>query len=288
MAGDFDCHLNRISKWHDNFESYISLLIRTLNELNDSSVDATKECTKHYLKTIELTKAKTRFTFEVSHELKAPLASVYNIINLILDGYLDEDIAKQKELLTRAKIRIKSITDLLNDLLIFARLEERAEDIEKEELNLEKIFSLLTEEMNETAQKDSIEIKWNICDDCPHIRGNAPLIRRAFANLIHNALKYSKPGGLVEVTGENDDGLFMLSVKDNGIGIKEEELPEIFDIFFRGENSRTDLRKEGMGLGLSLVKRIIAAHGGCIKVKSELHKGTTLEVRMPGFQKKEK
>ncbi len=285
---DYECHLKRINNWHDNFEADISLLIRTLKRLNDSSVEATEECSKHYKETVELTKAKTRFTFEVSHELKAPLASVYNIINIILDGYLDGNIDKQKELLNRARERIKSITDLLNDLLIFSRLEERARELEKEELNIKEIFSTVIEDMNEFAEKSNIEIDWNISANCPHIYGNAQLIRRAFANVIHNSIKYSSPGDLVEVTGQEENDLFLVRVKDHGIGIKEEELSEIFDIFFRGDNSRVDLRKEGMGLGLSLVQRIVSAHGGSIEVKSELHKGTTAEIRFPVFQEKEK
>ncbi len=278
---DHECHLNRIEKWHDNFESYIALLIETLEKLNASSIEATKECSEHYKETVELTKAKTRFTFEISHELKAPLASVYNIINIILNGYLDEDIAKQKELLNRAKLRIKSITGLLDDLLMFSRLEERSNELEKEEFNIGELFSSLTEDMNEYAKYCDIEIDWNLCDDCPIINGNAELIRRVFANLIQNSIKYSNPGDLVEVTGQEEKDLFLLRVKDHGTGIKEEEIPKIFNMFFRGENDRYNLRKDGIGLGLSLVKRIVDAHGGCIKVESEVHKGTTIEVRFP-------
>ncbi|MCK4226752.1 HAMP domain-containing histidine kinase [candidate division WOR-3 bacterium] len=285
---DSECHLKRIQDWHNSFESGISSLIETLKGLEDSSIEARKECSEHYARTIELTRAKTRFTFEVSHELKAPLASVYNIINVILDGYLDGDIEKQKGLLDRARVRIKSITELLNDLLMLSRLEERTKELEKEEFNIGEVFSSLIEEMNEYAEKSNIKINWNLSDNCPHIYGNAELIRRVFANIIHNAIKYSNPRGLVEVTGEKENGSFLLRVKDHGIGIKEEELPKIFNIFFRGENARPNRKKEGMGLGLSLVKRIVDAHGGYINVKSQLHKGTTAEVRFPEFQKKEK
>jgi signal transduction histidine kinase len=285
---DHECHLNRIEKWHSNFESYIALLIETLEKLNASSIEATKECSEHYKETVELTKAKTRFTFEISHELKAPLSSIYNIINVILNGYLDGDIDKQKELLNRAKKRIKSITGLLDDLLMFSRLEERANELEKKEFNIGEFFSTLIEDMNEYAKYCDIEISWNLCDNCPSIYGNAELIRRVFANLIQNSIKYSNPGDLVEVTGQEEKDLFLLIVKDHGTGIKEEELPKIFNMFFRGENDRYNLRKDGIGLGLSLVKRIVDAHGGCIKVKSKLHEGTTIEVRFPETQKKEK
>lgn len=284
---DPECHLARIEKWHSSFESYISLLIQTLNDLNASSIEATKECSEHYKETVALTKAKTNFTFEVSHELKAPLATVYNIINVILDGYLDGDIDKQKEFLNKAKLRIKSIIDLLNDLLVFSRLEERANELEKKEFNIEDLFPSLIEEMNVYAKACGIEINWDLCDNYPRIYGNAELVRRVYANVIHNAVKYSNHGDLVEVTGIREEDRFLLRVKDHGIGIKEEEQKKIFDIFFRGENTRRDSKKDGIGLGLSLAKRIVDAHGGCIEVESKLHEGTTVEVRFPESQKED-
>ena len=284
---DSECHLNRIENWHSNFESDISLMIETLKKLNASSIQATEECSRHYKNTVELTKAKSSFTFEVSHELKAPLASVYNIINVILDGYLDGDIGKQKEYLNRAKLRIKSVINLLNDLLVFSRLEERASELEKEEFDVGELFTSIIEEMNEYAKNCNIEIDWDLCDDCPLVYGNAELIRRVFTNIIHNAVKYSKHGNLVEVTGKKDENSFLLRVEDHGIGIKEEELQKIFDIFYRGENTRHDYKNEGIGLGLSLVRRIVDVHGGCIEVKSKLHEGTTVEVGIPEFLKED-
>jgi len=278
---DSKCHLERIENWHSRFEADIKLLIETLGKMNARSIEATRECSKHYKKTIELTKAKTRFTFEVSHELKAPLASVYNIINVILDGYLEGDTSKQIEYLTRAKVRVKSIIDLLNDLLVFSRLEESANELEKEVFGVGQLFPSLVEEMNEYAMECSIRLEWNLCDDCPLIYGNEELIRRVFANLIHNAVKYSMQDNLVRVTAEKVENYFLLIVEDNGIGIKDDEIEKIFDIFFRGENTKRDSVKEGIGLGLSLVKRIIDAHKGFIRVESRLHEGTTVEVRFP-------
>ncbi|OPL19869.1 MAG: hypothetical protein AVO35_02535 [Candidatus Aegiribacteria sp. MLS_C] len=282
---DFECHLNRISKWHGAFESCISQVIDTLNGLKLSSVEATEECSKHYRKTIELTKAKTNFTFEVSHELKAPLASVYNILNVILDGYLDDDADKQRYYLGKAKLKIRSIIDLLNDLLMFSRLEERASELEKREFCVGELFGSLTEEMNDYAEKCGIEMTWDLCDECPGIYGNPELIRRVYANLVHNAIKYSRRGGQVEVTSRREGDDFLLKVVDHGIGIKEEELDRIFDIFFRGDSTMRDETVEGIGLGLSLAKRIVDAHGGCIRVRSKLDQGTTMEVSFPELRK---
>jgi two-component system sensor histidine kinase VicK len=285
---DPECHLDRIRDWHENLEANITTLIKNLKDIKKYSEEAKAACSEHYAKTIQLTKAKTRFTYEVSHELKAPLASVYNILNVILDGYLDKDFEKQKELLNRAKVRINDVIKLLNDLLFFSRLEEGTKELEMEEINIEEVLPSLTDEMSVYAEKNNIKMNWNFSNNLPPIYGNLELLNRVFVNIIHNAIKYSNPGNQVKVTGKKQNNTFLLRVKDQGIGIRKKELPMIFNIFFRGENARPEHKKEGMGLGLSLVKRIIDAHGGTIKVKSNLNKGTTVEVSFPVIQKKEK
>jgi two-component system sensor histidine kinase VicK len=285
---DPECHLDRIRDWHGKLESDITSLIKKLKDIGKHSKEAKTACSEHYAKTVELTKAKTRFTYEVSHELKAPLASVYNILNVILDGYLEKDVKKQKELLNRAKVRINDVIKLLNDLLMFSHLEEGTGEIEIEKIDMEELLSTLTEEMDSFAAENNIKINWDISNDLPPIYGNPELLRRAFVNIIHNAIKYSNPGNQVKITENKKNNSLLLRVKDQGIGIKKKELPMIFNIFFRGENARPEHKKEGMGLGLSLVKRIIDSHGGTIKVKSKLNKGTTVELSFPAIQKKEK
>ena len=285
---DPECHLDRIRGWHGDLEANITTLIKNLQDIRKHSEEAKSACSEHYAKTVELTKAKTRFTYEVSHELKAPLASVYNIINVILDGYLEKDVKKQKELLNRAKVRINEVIKLLNDLLMFSHLEEGTGELEIEKINTVELLSSLIEEMDTFAAENNIKIDWKLSDKLPSIYGNPELLRRAFENIIHNAIKYSNPGNQVKITGKEENNSFLLRVKDQGIGIKKKELPMIFNIFFRGENARPEHKKEGMGLGLSLVKRIIDAHGGTIKVNSKLDKGTTVSLSFPAIQKKEK
>jgi signal transduction histidine kinase len=285
---DPECHLDRIRDWHGKLESDISTLIEKLKDIRKQSMDAKSACSKHYAKTVELTKAKTRFTYEVSHELKAPLASVYNILNVILDGYLDKDFDKQKELLNRAKGRINDVTKLLNDLLMFSHLEEGTGKIEILKIDTEELLCSLIEEMDTFAAKNNIKINWNIYANLPWIYGNTELLRRAFVNVIHNSIKYSNPKNTVKIKAKIEKDRFLLEIKDHGIGIKKNELPKIFNIFFRGENARPEHKKEGMGLGLSLVKRIIDAHGGIIKVTSKLNKGTTVKLSFPAIKKKEK
>lgn len=286
QINDPECHLDVIQEWHGDLESNITDLIKHLKDIRDHSKVAKRAFSEHYAKTVELAQAKTRFTYEVSHELKAPLASVYNIINVILDGYLDKDLEKQKDLLNRAKIRINDLTKLLNDLLMFSHLEEGTGEIEMEKTNTGKLISSVIEEMDAFARENNIKIQWDFSNNLPTIYGNPELLNRVIVNIIHNAIKYSNPGNEVKVTGKKEENFFIIQVDDKGIGIKEEELPKIYNIFFRGENARPEHKKEGMGLGLSLVKRIIDAHGGSIEVKSKLNKGTNVKLKFPLIKKR--
>lgn len=288
QINDPECHLDVIQEWHGDLESNITDLIKSLKNIRDHSEVAKRAFSEHYAKTVELAQAKTRFTYEVSHELKAPLASVYNIINVILDGYLNENLEKQKDLLNRAKIRINDVIKLLNDLLMFSHLEEGTGEIEMEKIDTGELLSSVTDEMDGIAGENDIKIKWEITNNLPAIYGNPELLNRVIVNIIHNAIKYSNPGDEVKITGKEKENFFLLRVDDRGIGIKKEELPKIYNIFFRGENARPEHKKEGMGLGLSLVKRIIDAHGGSIEIQSELNKGTNVKLKIPLKKKKEK
>ncbi|MCK4351931.1 HAMP domain-containing histidine kinase [candidate division WOR-3 bacterium] len=284
---DTSCHLKAIQSWHDEFESSIKSLISYLEVLNKRSKEARTECRKNYSKMIELAQAKTRFIHEVSHELKVPLAAVYNILNVILGGYLKGDAKKQIELLSRARLRLKETVSLLNDLLALSRLEEGTAKLEKETLNIKTILISVVKEMEKYAKKKKIQFSWQFASHLPFVFGNPELIRRVFENIIDNAVKYTNSGGTVSLKAFREDNFLYFWVKDTGIGIKEDEIPKLFDVFFRGNQARQRGKKEGMGLGLSLVKRIIDAHKGVVSVKSKFGQGTTVTVKFPEYKKGE-
>jgi signal transduction histidine kinase len=281
---DSECHLERIRRWHNDLELNISSLIDILKEIKESSKVAKIECSDYYSKTVELTQAKTTFTFEISHELKAPIASVYNILNVIIDGYLEDNREKQIDLLKRARVRIRGIVKLLDDLLLLSQLEEGTKKIKMTAIDIEDILTPLIDRMEEYARENNISLSWNLANNAPPIFGQSELLEMVFSNIINNGIKYSNPGGIVEVEAKREDSYFIFLVKDYGIGIKKEEIPKIFDVFFRGKYARGDTR-EGMGLGLSLVKKIIDVHHGTINIKSKFNKGTTVTIRLPEYKK---
>ena len=282
---DTSCHLEIIQSWHDKFESNIESLISYLQNLSKDSKQARVEFSKNYSKLVELTQAKTRFTFEVSHELKAPLSAVYNILNVVIGGYLKDDTQKQIELLTRARFRVKEVIALLNDLLILSRLEEGTGKLKKEILNIKTLLLPVVKDMEWYAKEKEIQFSWQFADDLLSFFGNPELLRRVFENIIDNAIKYTDPGGVVEMEANREGKFFLFQVMDTGIGIKEEELHKVFDVFFRGSQAKPKSKREGMGLGLSLVKRIIDDHKGTISIKSKFGQGTTVMVQIPECQK---
>jgi two-component system phosphate regulon sensor histidine kinase PhoR len=278
-------HLARIRDWHDDFESRIDSLISYLQEMASRSKQARVECSRNYSKIADLTRAKTRFTYEVSHEIKAPLAAVYNILNVVADGYLKGDREKQAELLGRARQRIREVIALLNDLLMLSLLEESTGKLKKEPLDMRCILVPVYEQMKEYAAERHVRFSWHWGDELPVLLGSPELLRRVFMNIVDNAVKYTDAGGSVEVEARKDGDTFLFRVADTGVGIPEEELPKVFDIFFRGSKARSESKAEGMGLGLSLVKQIVDDHHGTITVNSRFGLGTTMTVRFLEYKK---
>lgn len=272
-------HLARMRDWHDDFESRIDSLIAYLQDMASRSKQARVECSRNYSKIADLTRAKTRFTYEVSHEIKAPLAAVYNILNVVVDGYIKEDREKQMDLLVRARQRVREVIALLNDLLMLSLLEESTGKLKKEPLELRGVLVPVYEQMKEYAAERQVRFSWLWGDELPNLLGSPELLRRVFVNIVDNAVKYTDAGGSVEVEASKDGDTFLFRVADTGVGIPEEELPKVFDIFFRGSKARSDSEAEGMGLGLSLVKRIVEDHRGTITVSSRFGLGTTMTVR---------
>jgi two-component system phosphate regulon sensor histidine kinase PhoR len=265
--------------WHDDFESRIGSLIAYLEEMSSRSKQARVECSRNFSKIADLSRAKTRFTYEISHEVKAPLAAVYNILNVVIEGYLKDDKEKQMELLTRARYRVREVIALLNDLLTLSMLEESTGKLKKEPLDLRAVLVPVYEQMKEYAAERNVRFVWQWGDELPVLSGSPELLRRVFVNIVDNAVKYTDPGGAVEVEARKDGDTFLFRVADTGVGIPEEELPKVFDIFFRGSKARAESKAEGMGLGLSLVKRIVDDHKGTIAVSSKFGVGTTMTVR---------
>jgi signal transduction histidine kinase/FixJ family two-component response regulator len=231
-----------------------------------------------YLK--ELDKMKSEFIAMVAHELRAPIATVEQQLTVIVGGMAGELNEKQEQLMTRARERTRGVLTLIKDLLDLSKIEAGKMVQYKEPLNLAEVISRAIEMMKEDAQQKNIQIDFLPPASIPPVHADRNSMEGIFTNLISNALKYTLTGGSVAIGLDDHDGFVKASVTDTGIGIKSEDLPRIFDKFYRVKSSETR-QIVGTGLGLSIVKSIVDAHMGTISVESTEGKGTTFSILFP-------
>jgi two-component system sensor histidine kinase/response regulator len=221
---------------------------------------------------------REQFASIVSHELKAPLGAVQQnlfVLEYELSNVVNES---QKEKLERIKIRIDELLKLINSWLRVISV-----DINKLKEGFTQIDVIIPirnslESIESLAVRKNIELVTAFDTQLPQISGDASSLAEVFVNIIGNAIKYSPDGTSVHVKTERQGDAILVSVKDSGIGIAQEELPHIFEGFYRGQSASTTA---GHGIGLAVSRQIVDAHGGSITVDSELGKGTTFVVGLP-------
>src|SRR3989339_1832850 len=231
-----------------------------------------------YLK--ELDKMKSEFIAMVAHELRSPIATVEQQLTVVLGGMAGDLNEKQDQLMTRARERTRGVLTLINDLLDLSKIEAGKMVQYKEPLNLADVIIRVVEMMKIDAQAKNIRIDFLPPASISTIQADRSSMEGIFTNLISNAIKYTLAGGSVTIRLEDQDGFVEISVADTGIGIKSDDLPRIFDKFFRVKTSETR-QIVGTGLGLSIVKSIVDAHMGTISVESTDGKGTTFSILLP-------
>jgi two-component system, OmpR family, phosphate regulon sensor histidine kinase PhoR len=231
-----------------------------------------------YLKIMD--QMKSEFVAMVAHELRAPLAAIQQQVQVILQGLAGEVSAKQRELLLRARERADGLLDLIRNLLDISKMEAGRHFQQRETLDptaaVERVLALLKPQ----AEAKGLTLRFIAPKDLPTIQADPQGLEEVLTNLITNAVNYTPEGGTVQVTLSPQSEYLRIQVTDNGLGIAPEDLPRIFDKFFRVKNEKT--RKiVGTGLGLTIVKRIVEAHLGYLEVESQINQGTTFTVLLP-------
>lgn len=219
-------------------------------------------------------KAKMRkFVSDASHELRTPLTSIHGFVEILLRGAAKNQ--SQLDLALNSILKESDrLTKLVNDLLMLTRMDQNV-DIQMDMENIEQIIEELYPQLKILGKERSIELQLKE-DILVYANGNQ--LKQIIFNLVQNAVQHTdEKDGVITISTDLRDNFALLKVRDNGSGISKEHIDEIFDRFFRSETDRS--RKHGgYGLGLSIVKSIVDAHGGKIEVASELGKGTTFFV----------
>lgn len=228
------------------------------------------------------------FVANASHELRTPLTSIKLRVEALRSGALDDPPVTER-FLAEIEGEVDRLSSTVNDLLDLSRIETQLDPSQHSPIDLTVVANDVYEAFKVRADRAEIELKASIQPGMLTVIGNEDQLRRMLYNLVDNAIKYTSRGGEVEISLENSqrDGAVLLKVRDTGFGIAPAHLPHIFERFYRVEATRPRYgSSQGSGLGLSIAKSIIEAHGGTIGVSSQLGKGTTFWVELPasGFE----
>ncbi|MBN2315381.1 MAG: response regulator [Sedimentisphaerales bacterium] len=223
---------------------------------------------------------RENFVTLVTHQLRSPLTSVKQYFGVIREGFAGEATDEQKEMIEKAAGKIDRLLELINDWLDMSRVEagKIAENFER--VSLTPMLSEILEELKPQAEARKVSLELHPGDNPIVIDGDPKCLKEAILNLVNNGINYNRAGGSVTIDQKSQDNDLVVEVSDTGIGIPQEDLPFIFDEFFRVKSRETQ-HIPGTGLGLPIAKKIIEAHKGRMKVASELGRGTTFSILLP-------
>lgn len=227
----------------------------------------------------QLVAFKNEFLSTIAHELKRPVASLsVQLESMAMPAYSGNP-QQQELLLSRSMHATAELNDTINMIVALAKLEEGLLILNREAVNLTQLFDeIISRFANYPAKK--VEIKTVYAPDEIFVSGDRQLLNQCFANLLDNAIKYSGEEVLIEVTISKTGNLTIVSIKDNGYGIPEDQLPIIFEKYSRAHTEHTKIN--GFGIGLNYVKTIVEKHKGKVEVKSQPGQGSEFSVMLPG------
>src|SRR5213080_2445006 len=220
------------------------------------------------------------FVANVSHELRTPLSILRGYIETLRDSpeTSREELSRILSVMERYSKRLDLLAE---DLLTLAQLESANPNLQLGNVDLSNLFGEVIRDREKKLATKQLSVIVDVPPDAPSIRADRQRLQEALYNLLDNAVKYSREHGEIRLMARQRDEEIVLNVSDNGIGISEEDLPRIFERFYRVDKARTAESIRGTGLGLAIVKHVAQLHGGHVEAESELGKGTTIRVVLP-------
>jgi len=226
-----------------------------------------------------LDQIRSDFVANVSHELRTPLSILRGYIETLLDNPKTsrEELSRILAVMQRHSRRLGLLVD---DLLSLARLESSNTKLEFSEVRVRELFNNVTRDWNEKLAAKNLKVIVDLPTDLQTIPADETRLQEVFYNLLENAVKYSRENGQIRLQAAQRGPEIVLSVSDEGIGMSKDQLPRIFERFYRADKARSR-ELGGTGLGLAIVKHIAQLHGGRVEAESELGRGTTIRVILP-------
>ncbi len=213
----------------------------------------------------------------ISHEFKTPIAGIKAMVETLRDGAIDDRQAAM-DFLARIDSEVDRLAQMVSELTELSRIETGKAELRMEAANLNELIEEAAARMSMLAEKQQVSLVTELSANLPAIHVDKDRIQKTIVNLIHNAIKFNRPGGKVTISTKSDGNRMTVSVSDTGTGISKEDLPHVFERFYKADRSRSG---GGTGLGLAIAKHIIEAHGGTIRAASEEGKGSTFSFSLP-------
>ncbi len=224
-----------------------------------------------------LEQVRREFVANVSHELRTPLASIRALVETLEVGAIDEpDLAY--DFLGRIVIEVDRLAALVDELLDLARLESGRVSLRLEPLAPADLLTRGAQRLLPQVDRARLTLDIDFSPDLPDVLADRSRIEQVLLNLVHNAIKFTPPGGVISVRAEVQGEVLLVEVRDTGVGIEPDELPRLFERFYKTDKAR---RSEGTGLGLAIAKHIVMIHGGTIAARSAVNQGATFLFTLP-------
>jgi len=236
-----------------------------------------------------LAKLKAEFLNQVSHELRTPLAVIIGYIECITDGLYGQIDIKHNEILHVVAKQSTHLKNMIDQILIYSRLEAGKQPLRIEELQVTKVVNDLRDTFEFLCRQKGIELRWELPREAIPMRSDATRVKEVVSNLLQNAVKYTDQGSIsVRIGNANIADSVMIEVQDTGMGISEQHLTSIFEPFMQVHKTSSENSRGGIGLGLSIVKKHLDQINGTISVESELGKGSLFRIVLPRNPDKQK
>jgi len=213
----------------------------------------------------------------ISHEFRTPLAGIKAMVETLHGGAID-DRETAMDFLGRIDSEVDRLTQLVAELTELSRIETGKTELKLEMLNLNDLIDEVATQLEPQAARGRLAIEKRLASDLPQVSADRARVRQVIVNLLHNAIKFTDAGGRITVTTGVEGDAVTASIADTGRGIAREDLPHVFERFYKGDKARGG---EGTGMGLAIARHIIEAHGGRIRVESEEGKGSTFSFSLP-------
>lgn len=227
----------------------------------------------------KLENIRREFVANVSHELKTPLTSIKGYIETLLDGAIN-DTKHNKAFLETIQEHTNNLSRLIDDVLDLSAIEAERVTYRFEPVGVKDVIDRIVKALEPMAKGKKVVIEAELPNGLPKVRADREKLAQVVMNLIDNAIKFNKAGGQVRVTAEPNGKDLRVRVEDTGRGIAAEDLPRVFERFYRGNKDRSH-EVPGTGLGLAIVKHLIEAHQGTVQAKSVLGKGSVFQITLP-------